>query len=251
MIPYRLALAGGWIDQPFVSRHDPEPPGSMVVVSLEPRQAFMDRSGLATSTRVTAARMWGEAVPDRDPAALVRELYAEENKSKSEPSGSQDMAGLVYPGVSRLDYDFRVEDGVFPARVESTTEGAVAAWLEKVLWLIPVAPRPEGYDPLGIRNLDPQWVRWLGRSGKDCFDAIQARNIVALGASLNRCMACWEAILPQTVRHPALQTDLKSMLNDYQSWHPGAMFSGCGGGYLIVASEDKVPASLKIKVRTK
>ena len=25
-IPYRLALAGGWIDQPFVSRHNPKPP---------------------------------------------------------------------------------------------------------------------------------------------------------------------------------------------------------------------------------
>jgi len=251
MIPYRLALAGGWIDQPFVSRHDPEPPGSMVVVSLEPRIAFMDRSGFATSTRATAARIWGEALPDRNPAELVRELYAAENRGRSEPSGSQDMAGLVYPGVSRLDYDFRVEGGVFPCHVESTAERAVVAWLEKVISLIPVAPRPESYDPLEIKNLDPHWIRWLGRSGKDCYDAILARDITALGASLNRCMACWEAILPQTVRHPALQTDLKSMLNDYQSWYPGAMYSGCGGGYLIVVSEDKVSAGLKVKVRTK
>jgi hypothetical protein len=29
-----MALAGGWIDEPFVSRHNPEPPGFMVVVSL-------------------------------------------------------------------------------------------------------------------------------------------------------------------------------------------------------------------------
>ncbi|GEM_PF-6845641 len=35
MIPYRLALAGGWIDQPFVSERNPEPPGSMVVISEE------------------------------------------------------------------------------------------------------------------------------------------------------------------------------------------------------------------------
>ncbi len=27
-------MAGGWIDQPFVSTLNPEPPGSMVVVSL-------------------------------------------------------------------------------------------------------------------------------------------------------------------------------------------------------------------------
>jgi len=251
MIPYRLALAGGWIDQPFISKHNPEPPGSMVVVSLEPRYTFMDRSGFATSTRATAARLWGETLPGRDPAALMRELYAEENRGRSEPSGSQDMAGLVYPGISRLDYDFRSEGGVFPSHIESTTDPTAVAWLEKVVWLIPVAPRPEGYSPLDKKNLDPHWIRWLGGSGKDCYDAILARNLVALGASLNRTMACWEAILPQTVRHPALQTDLKSMLSDYETWYPGAMYSGCGGGYLIVVSEDKVPAGLKIKVRTK
>jgi len=48
-IPFRMALAGGWIDQPFVSRHNPTPPGSMVVVSLEPIFRYMDRSGMATS----------------------------------------------------------------------------------------------------------------------------------------------------------------------------------------------------------
>jgi hypothetical protein len=223
----------------------------MVVVSLEPSVPFIDRSGLATSTRRTAIRLWGESVPGRDPAALVRELYAEENKGKSEPSGSQDMVGLIYPGISRLDYDFRVEGGVFPAHIESNTDPAIAQWLEKIVWLIPVAPRPEGYNPLGTKNLDPLWIQWLGRSGKDCFNAILAKDVIALGASLNACMACWEAILPETIRHPALQTDLKTMLADYQSWYPGAMYSGCGGGYLIVVSEEVVPIGLKVKVRTK
>jgi hypothetical protein len=250
MIPYRLALAGGWIDQPFVSRHNSDPLGSMVVVSIVPDQMFLDRSGLATSTRTTAVRLWGETLPRRDPAVLVRELYAEENRGKSEPSGSQDMAGLIYPGVSRLDYDFKVEGGVFPAQVVSNTDPAITRWLEKVTWLIPVAPRPEGYNPLGTKNLDPLWIRRLGRSGKDCYDAILAKDVMALGASLNECMACWEAILPNTVRHPAIETDLKAILADYQHWYPGAMYSGCGGGYLIVVSEEPVPIGLEIKVRT-
>ena len=50
-VPYRLAFAGGWIDQPFVSRLDPAPPGSMVVAGLRPDFRFLDRAGLATSTR--------------------------------------------------------------------------------------------------------------------------------------------------------------------------------------------------------
>ena len=33
-IPNRLQLAGGWIDQPFVSKHNRQPPGSMVVVQI-------------------------------------------------------------------------------------------------------------------------------------------------------------------------------------------------------------------------
>ena len=50
-IPNRLQLAGGWIDQPFVSRHNPQPPGSMVVVQIEPDFRPMDRSGIASGTR--------------------------------------------------------------------------------------------------------------------------------------------------------------------------------------------------------
>ncbi len=114
-IPYRIALAGGWIDQPFVSRLNPTPPGSMVVVSLEPVFPFMERCGMGTSTRKVARQLWGNQLPDRPPADLVRELYDAENAGKLEPSGSQDMAGLIYPGINRLDYNYAVEGGYFPA----------------------------------------------------------------------------------------------------------------------------------------
>lgn len=249
-IPYRVALAGGWIDQPFVSRHDPAPPGSMVVVNVHPHCWFMERAGMATGTRKVALALWGGTLPEREPAASVRELYHEENRGRSDPSGSQDMIGLVYPGVSRLDYDAGHEGGVFPARVESNTDPAVARWLEEVLHVLPVAQRPEGYHPLGVKRLDPAWVRRLGASGRDCFDAIAARDVRALGASMNACMACWEAILPQTVRHPVLTVDLPGLLAHYQARCPGAMYSGCGGGYLLVASTEPVPGALKINVRT-
>src|SRR5436190_18648759 len=105
-IPNRLQLAGGWIDQPFVSRHNPEPPGSMVVVQIEPNFRPMDRSGIASGTRAVAMKLWKGKVPARPSAQLVRELYDAENKGKTEPSGSQDMIGIVYSGINRLDYDF-------------------------------------------------------------------------------------------------------------------------------------------------
>ena len=119
-----MAFAGGWIDQPFVSRLNPAPPGSMVVVGLEPTCWFMERAGMATGTRNVALQLWNGRLPDRDPAELVRELYAEENRGKTEPSGSQDMIGLIYPGVNRLDYDFTHEGGIFPRHIESNNDPA-------------------------------------------------------------------------------------------------------------------------------
>lgn len=250
-LPYRLALAGGWIDQPFVSERNPSPPGSMVVVCVEPEFWFMERAGICIGTRNIAMKLWNGRLPEGDPAQLVQQLYEEENKGKAEPSGSQDMIGLVYPGVSRLDYDFAYRGGVFPRRIESNNDPQVASWLESVIHILPVNQRPEGYNPLEVKNLDPGWIARLGRTGRDCYDAIVARDIVALGQSMNDCMRCWEAILPGTVRHRTIRIDLPALLKHYQSNYPGAMYSGCGGGYLYVVSHKPVPGSFTIKVRAR
>ena len=248
-MPYRLALAGGWIDQPFVSKLNPSPPGSMVVVALKPTFYFMNRCGMGTSTRDVATKLWGDKIPDEDPAQLVRQLYREENRDNPDPSGSQDMVGLIYPGVSRIDYDYGFEGGLFPVSVESNTDTVVAKWLEEVIHILPIAPRPDGYYPLGVKNLDPGWIRRLGQSGKDCYDAIVTKDVEALGASMNECMRCWEEILPHTVWHPTITVDLKSILNFYQLKYAGAMYSGCGGGYLFVVADQPVPGSFKPNVR--
>jgi len=248
-IPYRLALAGGWIDQPFVSRHNPCSPGAMVVVGVQPDFRFMDRCGLGTSTRQVAARLWNGELPRRDPAQMVRELYAAENESRAEPSGSQDMAGLIYPGINRLDYDFAHTGGYFPVHIETNTDPATAGWLQSVIHILAVAPRPAGYSPFGDNNLNPDWVRRLGQSGQDCYAAICRQDAPALGESMNECMRCWEAILPRTVRHPGLTLDLMELLSFYQARYPGAMYSGCGGGYLYVVSEEDVPGSFKARIR--
>lgn len=248
-LPYRLALAGGWIDQPFVSRLNPSPPGSMVVVALQGDVPWMDRAGLATGTRSVARQLWGDKVPKGDPAALVRQLYAAENAGRSDPSGSQDMIGLIYPGINRLDYDFHHEGGIFPKHIETCRDPAVAEWLTRVLHIIAIAPRPAGYHPLGEQHLDPDWVQRLGQSGKDCFAAILARDTAALGQSFNLCMECWEHLLPHTVRHPTLTVDLMGILRYYQQRHAGAMFSGCGGGYLYVVSEAPVPGAFSPSLR--
>ena len=249
-IPYRMALAGGWIDQPFISQLNPQPTGSMVVVGVEPTFRFMERAGMATGTRRAALRLWKDGLPAGEPTRLVKELYKFENKSLADPSGSQDMIGLMYPGVNRLDYTPAHEGGVFPKHIESCNDVSVAHWLEKVIHLLPVEPRPMDYSPLGIKNLDPVWVEKLGQSGRDCYQAVLAKDINALGASMNLCMAAWEALLPGTVRYPTIKVDLCGLLKHYQQQYPGAMYSGCGGGYLYVVAETQVPGAFHVQVRT-
>ncbi len=247
-IPYRMAFAGGWIDQPFISAHNPSPPGSMVVVSLEPTFHFMPKCGMGTSTREVAMKIWQGALPDEDPQILMRELYHAENIERIEPSGSQDMAGIVFPGVNRLDYDANFEDGYFPVHVESNNDPDVAHWVESVIYCLPVNQRPDGYNPLAAKNLDPAWIKRLGQSGKDCYQSIMEQDASMLGNSMNESMRCWEVILPHTVRY-STTINLLKISEYYQSRYCGAMYSGCGGGYLYVVSEEPVPGAFKVRVR--
>jgi hypothetical protein len=250
-LPYRLQMAGGWIDQPWLSSLNPEPPGSMVVVSLQPIVRYMDRCGMATGTRLAAQGLWGDEIPgDRSPASLVRELYAAENANLTEPSGSQDMCGLIYPGISRLDYDAAVDGGWFPSRVESTIDPEAVAWLERVIHLVPIGQRPPGYAPLGVKRLDPVWIARLSASGRACYDAILAMDLGALGESLNETTRAWDALLPQVYVHPTITIDLLALVAAYATEHAGAMLSGCGGGYVIVASETAPAGSAGVRVRT-
>src|SRR5262249_39588037 len=159
-------------------------------VGIEPTFRFMDRSGIAGGTREVATKLWNGSLPDRNPQELGRELYAAENEGKAEPSGSQGMIGLVYPGINRLGYAHVFGRSCFRRHIETLQDARVARWLESVLPLLPVAPRPPGYNPLGEQQLDPAWIRRLGQSGRDCFDAIRSMNASALGASMNECMLC-------------------------------------------------------------
>ena len=107
--PYRLCLAGGWIDQPWVSKMHP---GSVVVAQIWPTMEFNDRSGLATSSRKTGIQIWGDRYPDGDHELNAKLLFGAENPpGKMYISGSQDHIGLLYPGINRLYYN----GGYWPA----------------------------------------------------------------------------------------------------------------------------------------
>jgi hypothetical protein len=43
--------------------------------------------------------------------------------------------------------------------------------------------------------------------------------------------------------------DLMELMGFYQSRYHGAMYSGCGGGYLFVVAEEPVPGALQVQIR--
>jgi hypothetical protein len=66
----------------------------------------------------------------------------------------------------------------------------------------------------------------LGQTGKDCFDAIVNTDIRRLGAAMNHCMRCWEAILPHTVQHPLINIDLKGFFPGFNPGTPAPCIPG-------------------------
>jgi cytidyltransferase-like protein len=236
-LPYRICLAGGWLDQPWVSKlHS----GSVVVVQIKPTVDFHERSGLGTSSRKVALELWGDRIPKGDPIRNAKLLFGAENPPGIQyVSGSQDHLGLLLPGINRLFY----EGNYWPSRIDSLTDNDTAEWLEKVIHLIPIHSRPMQYDPIQIKNLTVEWVKVLGESGELCWESIRNKDVYGLGRALTQSLEAWKHLLPMTVLDESLD-----QLKRYAS-HPGAIFSGSGGGYIVVVSKESIPESIRIRIR--
>ena len=78
-----------------------------------------------------------------------------------------------------------------------------------------------------------------------CWEAIINKDIFKLGKSLTNTLLSWKKILPLTVPDWVMN----EMETKYFPNYPGAITSGCGGGYVIVVSEKEVEGAIKIKVR--
>jgi cytidyltransferase-like protein len=236
--PYRICIAGGWMDQPWVSEVHP---GSVVVAQIWPTIDFNDRSGMATSSRTIAIELWGNQLPDGDPLRNAQLLFGAENFQNTYVSGSQDHIGLLKPGINRLWYN----GSYWPQKIETTVDPEICEWLSRVIHLVPLRPRPEGYDPLITKNLDQAIVKELGEAGDMCWESIVRKDVVGLGQSMKATLLAWRKMLPYTVPDWVLQ----ELETDYFPKYPGAITSGSGGGYVMVASEEEVPGSVGVRVR--
>lgn len=237
--PYRLCLAGGWIDQPWISEVNA---GSVVVAQIWPTHDFNNRSGLATSSRDIGIKIWGDRYPEGDPVENAKILFGAENPPGTKyVAGSQDHLGLLLPGVNQLCYNGQY----WPDKIHTSVDKDICIWLSDVVHLVPLKPRPDGYDPLKVMHLEKHFIRDLGEAGDRCWESILRKDISGLGKSMSDTLISWKKILPLTVPDDIM----KEMEINYFQNYPGAITSGSGGGYIIVVSEEEIPGAIKIKVR--
>jgi cytidyltransferase-like protein len=238
-IPFRIDLAGGWLDQPFVSCHYP---GPVLTVSIEPTIEFNDRSGMASSTRRKAIDLWHAAIPHGDPEQLARVLFSYENPpGTQEVAGSQDALGIVLPGLNRLYYD----ESYWPSVIESIHDEEILSWLEARLHLVTLGPRVNSFRVLDDVRVDAAGARALAEAAEACWQAMLARDARAFGRAFTQSFEAQVAMFPLMV-----DDSIRGAIEECRDGALGWKLSGAGGGgYLILVSEDPVANTVGVKIR--
>jgi len=238
-IPYRIDLAGGWLDQPNVSKLYP---GPVLTISIEPDYEFNDRSGMSTSSRKKAIELWQVNIPAGDKEKLAMTLFCFENPPGTKyVSGSQDSLGIVMPGLNRLYYS-----GEFwPSEIESIQDNDILSWIEQRLWLVPLYPRQSGYDVLANTNITAENAKNLSDAAVFCWNAIKEKNVQKFGEAVRNSFEAQIAMYPNMV-----SDDIFEVLNKYKKQVLGWKLSGAGGGgYLIFVNETPIENAIQIRIR--
>lgn len=238
-IPFRVDLAGGWLDQPFVSRHYP---GAVITISIEPTLQFNDRSGMASSTRRSAIDMWGPRLPAGDPEKLAKILFCYDNPpGTKEISGSQDAIGIVIPGLAKANY----EGEYWPASIERLQDELSLQFIENSLYLVTLGPRHAEFDVLADTDIDAQRAQALSDAAEVCWEAIQRHDITAFGRSVRESFEAQIAMFPNM-----LNDSVVALIDRYKDKALGWKLSGAGGGgYLILVADQPIKNSVRIVAR--
>ncbi len=238
-MPYRIDVAGGWLDQPFVSQLYP---GPVITVSLEPTIAFNERSGMATSTRNHALELWGPKMPPGDPEKLAYVLFCYDNPpGTTQISGSQDSIGIAMPGLNIAHY----EGKYWPSKIEHIGDELTLQFVEQSLYLMPLGPRNDGYNPLDERNLTVEGAKALADATVNCWHAILDHNLQDFGHSFREAFDAQVAMFPHMVND-----DVHDLINRHKHESLGWKLSGAGGGgYVIFVAKQPIKNAVRVNIR--
>lgn len=240
-LPYRIDIAGTWIDQPYVSEHGA---GWALTASIEPTVEFMERGGMSTSTRNAAKKIWPYNLPDYNEEMLARLLFCFENdpENKGHVSGAQDAIGICMSGLTRHFYNGRY----WPSRIESCHDEEILSWLENHIVLLPMFPRREGCSVVEGKDITPEKVKNLTDAADRCWDAIMAKDLEAFAAAFRDSFNAQVAMFPAMMQ-PGVQEYIDRIKDRALAWK---MLGAGGGGHLaLVVPDDFQPTEEMIPVR--
>jgi len=242
LIPYRIDLAGGWLDQPYVSKYYP---GPVITISIEPDYEFNDRSGMSTSTRKKAIELWHADIPPGDREKLAKILFCYENPPGSEyVSGSQDSLGIVLPGMNYLWYD---EGNYWPSKIVKQTDNNLLSWLEDRIYLLALEPRNSGLKVTENNDVTVAKSKALSEAAEQLWMCVNKFDAEGVGRAITSSFQAQIAMFPNMVT-PVVEDAIANIPEGVL----GYKLSGAGGGgYLVLFSEDKIPNTLSIRIRRK
>lgn len=240
-LPFRLDLAGTWIDQPYVSKYGA---GWAITMSLEPTIEFMERCGMSTSTRNAARKLWPYHLPLDHPEKLAEMLFRFENEpGRKEISGAQDAIGICMPGLNRHYYN----GGYWPEAIESCHDESVLSWLEEHVCMILLWPRKQGLNVLENTQINEPNVKALTAAADACWGAILKKDLHAFAqaflASFNAQVAMFPAMMP---------AEVVDVIDQYKDKALAWKLAGAGGGgYMALVCEQPLENAMRLKIRRK
>jgi len=241
-MPYRIDLAGTWIDQPYVSKYYP---GAAITASLEPTIEFNERSGMATSTRKKAIELWNDHLPLEKPEKLAKTLFRYDNDpGTKEVSGSQDSIGITMPGINRFFYD---RGKYWPSEFETISNLKTIKWLEERLYMLTLWPRPDGYSVLNDTHISTDNVRRLTEAADLTWEGLISMDFEKFTEGFLDSFHSQIRMFPKMM-NPEIEKIIGQFKGKAKAWK----LSGAGGGgYLIMISEEEIPNAFRIKIRVK
>ena len=229
-LPYRIDLAGTWIDQPYVSKYFP---GWAITLSLEPIIEYNERCGMSTSTRNAARKIWPQNLPLKKPQEIAEILFKFENEPGSEfVSGAQDAIGIAMPGLNRHYYD----GDYWPDKFETIHDDDILNWLEDHIYMVLLWPRQKDLDLLKETNINKENVKCLADASEKCWQGIKEKNLEDFSS------AFLDSFHAQVRMFPAmLNPDVENAIEQYSHIAKAWKLAGAGGGgYLILVSDKPI-----------
>lgn len=240
MLPYRIDIAGTWIDQPYVSEYGA---GWAITASIEPTHEFMERGGMSTSTRNAARKIWPYELPCYNEEMLARLLFCFENDPENEGhiSGAQDAIGICMSGLTRHWYD----NHYWPARIESCHDETILCWLERHLCLVPMFPRRPGCSVVNGKDITPAKVKDLTQAADRCWDAIMRMDLRAFAEAFAASFEAQIAMFPAMMQ-PGVSDFIEQWRDSAMAWK---MLGAGGGGHLLLVVKDIPEGTIPVKIR--